>query len=299
MLEVRRLRLLRELKLRGTLADVALALHQSPSSVSQQLSLLEKEVGVALLRKAGRRVQLTPQAEILVEHASLVLDQLERAESEVNASLEVVTGHIRLAIFQSAAFALLPSTLTTLSEAHPLLRVSMSQQEPGAALSEARARDFDLVVAEQYPHHAAPWLVELDRADLLTDAIRLAVPPGGPLGRIGTISQARDAPWVMEPDGVASRHWAEQACRQAGFEPDVRFETADLQAHIRLVESGAAVALLPDLLWEGRRPTVALRDLNGDPRRTVFTATRHTAARSPAVVAVRRALVSAADFASP
>ncbi len=76
MLDLRRLRLLRELYVRGTLAEVAAALHQSPSSVSQQLRLLEREVGVELLRKAGRRVQLTPQAEILVEHTAAVLERL-------------------------------------------------------------------------------------------------------------------------------------------------------------------------------------------------------------------------------
>ena len=67
----------------------------------------------------------------------------------------------------------------------------------------------------------------------------------------------------MEPRGAASRHWAEQACRSAGFEPDVRFETADLQAQIRLIESGNAVALMPDLVWTGRGTTAQLLDLPG------------------------------------
>ena len=294
MLDVRRLRLLRELDLRGTLAEVAVALHQSPSSVSQQLSLLEKEVGVELLRKVGRRVQLTPQAKILVEHTAAILERMERAETDLSASMQVATGHVRLAVFQSAALALLPATLRSLSVDHPQLRVSMSQQEPGAALYETWARDFDLVIAEQYPDHSAPWFPELDRVDLTTDAIRLAVPPeGAKLSGIRSIGEARGAPWVMEPAGVASRHWAEQACRQAGFEPDVRFETADLQAQIQLVESGIAVALLPDLLWTGRTPTVQLRDLAGAPRRTVFTSVRQASAHSPAVVAVRAALTDA------
>ncbi|MER6941210.1 LysR family transcriptional regulator, partial [Nocardioides sp. NPDC000441] len=79
MLDVRRLRLLAELAARGTLAEVAEALHQSPSSVSQQLGQLEREVGVPLLRKAGRRVQLTAAAEVLVEHTTEILARLEAA----------------------------------------------------------------------------------------------------------------------------------------------------------------------------------------------------------------------------
>ena len=112
MLEVRRLRLLRELELRGTLAEVAVALNQSPSSVSQQLTQLEKEVGVPLLRKSGRRVVLTPQAEILVAHTTAILERLELAESEVNASLLQATGPVRVAMFQTAALALMPETLS-------------------------------------------------------------------------------------------------------------------------------------------------------------------------------------------
>ncbi|MFF3601969.1 LysR family transcriptional regulator, partial [Kitasatospora indigofera] len=115
MLDVRRLRLLREVKLRGTLAAVADALAYSPSSVSQQLTLLEKEVGVPLLEKSGRRVLLTPQAELLVARAAEVLDTLERAEGELAASLTTVSGTVRLAVFQSAAHAVIPQALTILA----------------------------------------------------------------------------------------------------------------------------------------------------------------------------------------
>jgi len=293
MLDIRRLRLLRELYVRGTLAEVAAALHQSPSSVSQQLGLLEKEVGVELLRKAGRRVQLTPQAEILVEHTAAVLERLEQAESDLAASLVEATGTVRIAVFQSAALALMPETLTRLAREHPRLRVTMIQREPESALHETWARDFDLVIAEQYPGHGAPWHPKLDRVDLTTDVIRLAVPPAAlPWGDVREIDDAAPAPWVMEPTGAASRHFAEQLCRLAGFEPDVRFETADLQAQIRLVESGNAVALLPGLLWMGRKPTVRLRRLKGDPLRTIFTSTRRASASQPSVLACRAALTA-------
>ena len=98
----------------------------------------------------------------------------------------------------------------------------------------------------------------------------------------------------MEPRGAASRHWAEQACRSAGFEPDVRFETADLQAQIRLIESGNAVALMPDLVWTGRGTTAQLLDLPGKPRRTVFTSVRRSSAQRPAILAAREVLAATA-----
>ncbi|WP_309619396.1 LysR substrate-binding domain-containing protein, partial [Salinibacterium sp.] len=111
-----------------------------------------------------------------------------------------------------------------------------------------------------------------------------------------SLTQARDSAWVMEPRGTASRHWAEQLCRQAGFEPDVRFETADLQAQIRLIESGHAVAVLPDLVWAGRAPGIRLLELHGEPRRTIFTAARHASASRPAVKASRDVLARAVEF---
>jgi DNA-binding transcriptional LysR family regulator len=296
MLEIRRLRILRELQIRGTLAEVALALNLSPSSVSQQLSLLEKEVGVELLRKVGRRVQLTPQAEILVEHTAALLERMEAAEAELSASLVVATGVVRIAVFQTAALALMPAALTILAEEHPLLRIEMTQREPETALYETWARDFDLVIAEQYPGHAAPRHPELDRVNLTTDAIRLAV--SRERTDVKAIADAADLPWVMEPRGAASRHWAEQACRLAGFEPDVRFETADLQAQIRLVESGNAVALMPDLVWVDRPTGATLLDLAELPHRTIFTSVRRATARRPSIVACRQVLSRVAESAA-
>src|SRR5690554_4526150 len=210
MLELRRLRLLRELKLRGTLASVASALSYSPSAVSQQLAILEKEAGVKLLVPTGRRLQLTPQAEILVEHTTRLLEQLELMEAEMNSSLDAVGGTVRMAVFQSAALGIVPQALTSLSAKYPTLRVEVTQREPESALASVWAREFDLVIAEQYPGHSAHRPPDLDREVLCFDRLRLGTPPGS---SIRSIEQAATIPWVMEPQGTASRHWSEQACR--------------------------------------------------------------------------------------
>jgi DNA-binding transcriptional LysR family regulator len=126
MFDLHRLRLLRELKHRGTLAAVAAALSYSPSSISQQLSQLESEVGVRLLEPVGRRVRLTPRAEILIAHTEAVLERLEQAEADIAASLTDLTGTLRIASFQTAALALVPTALTLLREAHPNLRIHVT-----------------------------------------------------------------------------------------------------------------------------------------------------------------------------
>lgn len=289
MFDLKRLRLLRELSLRGTIAAVADALSYSPSSISQQLSQLETEVGVPLLVKAGRRVRLTPEAELLVGHTNALLERMEILEADLAGTGPAVAGTVRLAVFQSAALAIVPEALTLLAADFPHLRLEVTQREPESALKSVWTREFDLVIAEQYPGHAAPRYPELDREPLCADPIRLGVASPS----VTRIEDARHLPWVMEPRGTASRHWAEQSCRMAGFEPDVRFETADLQAHIRLVESGHAVALLPDLVWSGEPARVRLVELAGSPRRTVFTSAR-ISGRSSAAITTCRALLGAA-----
>ena len=291
MYDVRRLRLLKELADRGTLAEVAAALNFSPSSVSQQLALLEREVGVPLLVPSGRRVLLTPEAHTLAHRAGEVLALLERAEADIAARTVTVSGTVRLAIFQSAAIALLPQTLTLMATEHPEVRVEVVQHEPEAALRRTATRDFDLVVAEQYPGHATAWHEGLDRRPLVRDPLRVLVPTES---RIGSLADAAGSAWVLEPKGSASRHWAEQQCRLAGFEPDVRYESADLEIHMRLVASGNAVAMLPDLVWSGRPAPGRAITPDGGPERSVFTAARISGATRPAVVALRSALEAAA-----
>lgn len=294
MLDPRRLRLLRELRRRGTVHAVARALSYAPSTVSQQLAQLEREANATLFERVGRRLQLTPAGELLAERSSVVLDELERLEQSLAEATGSPSGTVRLAVFQSAALGIVPRALTLLAEQYPAVRVEITQREPESALDEVWARDFDLVIAEEYPAHAAPRRTDLDRVPLLNDALRLGVPPT--TTRIRSLADAASAAWVMEPRGTASRHFAEQQCRLAGFEPDVRFETADLQAHIRLVEAGHAVALLPDLVWGGEPPRIPLLTLDGDPQRTVFTSARVPAAVRPAIVAVRAVLTQAVAF---
>ncbi|MGW2051062.1 LysR substrate-binding domain-containing protein [Streptomyces sp. NPDC001858] len=303
MFDLHRLRLLRELKHRGTLAAVAAALSYAPSSVSQQLSQLEAEVGVPLLEPIGRRVRLTEQAEILVAHTEAILERLERAEADIAASLADLTGTLRIASFQTAALALVPTALGLLRDLHPALRVHVTQLEPEQALPALQARDFDLVLAEEYPGNPHPRPAELEQEDLLDDPLHLALPAtadspdsDGPTAALRSLA---DRPWAMEPEGTFARHWAMTLCRNAGFEPDVRFETTDLLLHLRLVEQGHAAAFLPDLVWSGKQPTVPLRRLpRGQRARRVFTVVRRGRSRHPAVLACRNALSRAVPLSS-
>src|SRR6266508_272676 len=106
MLDLKRLRLLHELHARGTIAAVAEALRFTPSAVSQQLAVLERETGVTLLERAGRGVRLTDPALVLVEHAGALLERAALAEADLAAANGTVVGRARIAGLQSAALRL-------------------------------------------------------------------------------------------------------------------------------------------------------------------------------------------------
>src|ERR671927_1381055 len=114
MLDLRRLRLLRELNARGTIAAVADALQFTPSAVSQQLAALEREAGVPLLEKAGRGVRLTDPALVLVEHADALLERAALAEADLAAAAGTVAGRVRIASFQSVAINLAAPAMAAL-----------------------------------------------------------------------------------------------------------------------------------------------------------------------------------------
>jgi DNA-binding transcriptional LysR family regulator len=290
VLDLHRLRLLRELRRRGTVTAVAQAFSYSPSAISQQLATLERETGTRLIEPAGRRVRLTPQGELLVQHAELLLEQVERAEAALARSADDIAGTLRVASFQTAVMALLPGALTRLGERHPRLRVEVTELEPEVALPAMVTGEFDLVIAEEYPGQPLPRLKEADRTDLLTDELVLVTPTSWGARRLADVT---DRPFVVEPATTAAGQWALAACRTAGFEPDVRYSSTDLGIHLRLVSEGLAVALLPELAGPRKADAVTVQRLNNRPARTIFTAVRRGSTERPAVLAFCAAVMQA------
>src|SRR3954447_2885609 len=295
MLDLRRLRLLRELAARGTIGAVASSLSYSPSAVSQQLAQLEREAGVPLLERVGRNVRLTAAAQALVTHADALFARMEEAEAELEATAELLTGTLRVAAIQSAGLYLLAPSLRRLSAEHPALRVEMTDAEPEASLPALALGSLDLVLADQYPFVPMPPDERLEIEPLLEERFHLMLPAEHPLvasGEAVPLRALKDEPWAI---GKPDSHYAElvvRACRGiGGFEPDVRHRSNDLLMLLTLVANGQAVTLLPDLVRPDREPSAVAREIAEEPlTRTVFGAIRRGSARRPALTALLAAL---------
>ena len=305
MLDVYRLRLLRELDRRGTLAAVARALSYSPSAISQQLSQLEAETGVTLLEPVGRGVRLTPLARLLVTRTEVILERLEEAEAELRAAATEVRGTLRVASFQSVLFALIPSVLTQLAERHPGLRLEITHEQAIPAFDGLLAHEFDLVLGEEYPGVAFPPVTGARTQLLARDELFLVLPSHGPhavevaVDRPFRLADLARVPWVLDPPETAPGAWARNACREAGFEPDVRYAGSDLLFEILLAERGHAASVIPGMLLSAvPRPNARIQRIPGRPHRRLTTGVRAGAAGQPAIRALREALRQAVREAS-
>src|SRR3954454_19436950 len=139
MIDLHRLRLLREVHVRGTLHAAAGALGYSPSAVSQQLTVLEREVGASLLERVGRRLRLTDAGQVLVRHADLLLEGVEAAEAEGAAvAARRLTVTVRVAAFQSAFLRIVAPAIRALAEMHPGIRVEATEAEVELAVPALR-----------------------------------------------------------------------------------------------------------------------------------------------------------------
>ncbi len=300
MLDLHRLRLLREVHVRGTLHAAAGALGYTPSAVSQQLATLEREAGARLLERVGRKVRLTDAGQVLVRHADLLLDGVEAAEAEVAAvAAGRLAGVVRVASFQSAFLRIVAPTIRTLADEHPDIRVEAAEAEVEDAVPALRLHQLDVLVGDEYEAQPRALHPEFHRETLLRESINIVLPADHPLasGRRVTLADLSDLPWAACQPGTGHYAMHLRACRQiGGFEPDLRYASDDLLILLELVRTTGAGALLPDLVVDFDAPGVVVRPFRtGGVGREVFLLTRTS--RTPTVEAVTEALRAAASVA--
>jgi DNA-binding transcriptional LysR family regulator len=293
VLDVRRLRVLRELAARGTIAAAAEALYLTPPAVSQQLAKLERETGVELLRKEGRSVRLTEAARLLVAHSEVILAQIEAAEAELAAAHGAYGGELRVAAFPTAIHALLPRVIDDLANRPPGSVIRVIEREPEDALSMVRVGDADLAIAHEYDRVPRRVLDGVERVALIEEPMFLALAEHHPRadGPVRLRDLADETTWIVPPPpGVTCREQVLRTCAAAGFEPIVGSETYSYEATLALVAAGA-IALVPQMALSLAPAGVRfLTPVDVSATRSIFAGVRHGSSRRPDIAAAVLAL---------
>ncbi|MFJ7043679.1 LysR family transcriptional regulator [Streptomyces sp. JV178] len=310
MLDVRRLHLLRELDRRGTIAAVAEALTFTASAVSQQLSVLEREAGVPLLERSGRRVVLTPAGRTLVTHADAVLERLELAVSELAGAREGIGGPLRIGTFPSGGPAIVPATLAELAQRHPALEPMVQEIDSTRVSDRLRAGELDVALVHDYDFVPASPDTTVDQVPLLEEPMYLATgaatesdPAKGTAARGGTLAELlgpwATAPWITARDGTTGHAMAVRACQAAGFQPRIRHQVNDFRTVLALAAIGQGAGFVPEMATERTPEGVFLTRLPLFRRSKVaFRAGGGTHPAIAAFVAAARKAVGATSLTS-
>jgi DNA-binding transcriptional LysR family regulator len=297
MVDLRRVRALREVADRGTIAAAADALHLTSSAVSQQLAALEREVGVALVEPAGRTVRLTPAAHVLLEHAGPLFAQLERLRSELDAHASGDAGEVRVAAFPTAIASIVAPAVADLRERAPGVRLRVDEAESPESIDTLARGETEVVITMESAHVPRAGDARYHRRELIRDILDAVVPADHPLAgeeRIDLAALAAER-WVAPSVGWSCEHVFVTACQAAGFTPAVEHRTTDWAALQALVGAGLGVALVPRLAQPSPRAAVAVRPLAGDaPCRHLFALCRGGSEHGRAISAVLDAFEAAA-----
>jgi DNA-binding transcriptional LysR family regulator len=299
MLDPRRLAVLREFAAQGTIARAAEALAFTPSAVSQQLAQLQREAGVELFRKTGRRLELTDAGRTLVARADELLARVEEIEAELAARAGTVRGTVRVGAFQTAASALVIPAMALLAERHPEVRVELLETEAETSLPLVERGALDVAIAEEYEHAPRPHVASLHRHYLEPDEMVLALPRDHPAARTEgpvTLPSMEAAVWAAPRGDTAYGAMFARLCRSVGgFEPAIRHRVGEMQMLLDLVAEGDVAAIVPALGRPAREPRVAVRAIAEGPfTRALYVSTRASDRGRPATAATVDAISRAA-----
>jgi DNA-binding transcriptional LysR family regulator len=244
------------------------------------MPLVERTSKGPVLTVAGRR---------LVEHADAVFSRLHEAERELAEIAGLEGGRLRLATFPTAGATVVIGAVAAFRGRHPGVDVQLLEAEPDVSMPQLRAGEHDLALVFDFEGVPLAEDRDLEKHLLLEERMQLALPRGHRLAsrRAAKVADLAEETWVIGTCAATCRDNVKLACRRAGFEPRIGFESDDYQVHQSLVAAGLAVSLVPELLLTGRHPGLAVVDIEPDaPLRRVWAITRPEETRSPSAEAM-------------
>lgn len=264
MLDPRRLRVLAEVVRRGSFSAAADALSYTQSAVSQAVARLEAETGAELVIRDRRGVRPTAAGATLIDHADAILAQIEAAETDLAAVLQLRGGRLRMASFPSAGATLVPEAVAVFRRAYPDVALTLAEGEPEEVVPRLRGGEFDLALLFEFPGVGERLAAGLRNVPLLDDTMDVALPADHPLAgkRVLRLGDLRDENWVQTSASSPCARHVVRLCVAAGFEPRVSFESDDYETVQGLVAAGVGVALIPRLALTRVHERIVVRSLS-------------------------------------
>jgi DNA-binding transcriptional LysR family regulator len=289
MLNVTRLRLLHAVSRLGSLTAAATELNYSTSAVSQQISLLEREIGTTLLERHARGVRLTEAGRVLAGHAATIEAELRAADAALTAVNRGQAGRLRFSSFLTANAVLMPRAVAAFQASHPGVSLELAELDRDEGLAAVRDHDLDIALVYEFPAIPIVITATVEIIPLLVDPLHIILASDHPLANRNRLSlkDLAGQRWIQGVHHGSTINVLPQACRAAGFEPDILFRTPDQVTVRGLVAAGIGVALAPSLTLESLPSDVVARPLD-DPSlvRTVHAALPTAQHRLPAAEAM-------------
>ena len=295
MLDVRRLRVLREVAAHGSFSAAAESLAFTQPAVSRQIATLEAEAGARLVERSARGVRLTQAGEVLVGHADAILDRLTAAQSQLDALTSLEGGRLHLGAPPTANATLIPLAVRAFDEAYPEVHLRLDEAVTSELIDRVAAGELDLAIVANPERYELPGEIVIDH--LMDDPQHLALSRDHPLADAPEIrmEDLADEVWIEGRDSACAEP-LRLAAAAAGFEPKICFESAQWLGKQGLVAAGVGVTLIPTLALANARDDIVLRSLGPDaPRRTISIATLGCGYEAPAVEPMRAVLRKVAE----
>ncbi len=280
----------------GSLTAAAAELDYSPSALSQQIATLERRVGAPVLQRHARGVRPTDIGAMLISYADRIGALLGDAESELRDALRGTAGTVRIGSFPTASRAIIAPAAAAYSATHPHVDLVLRECEPAEGLHRVESGELHAAVIFHYPQLGPRHLEHIDIHELCEDALLLAIPVDHPLASLAVVDVAdlRTICWIHGHDWGPPTQLLQHICRQAGFNPDISYESDNYQVQQSLVAAGLGIALIPALAL-GPAPTgIVTRPIANQPLHRRISVATTTDPQKPAVSAFIDALTRTA-----
>jgi DNA-binding transcriptional LysR family regulator len=279
---------------RGSLSAAASALSYSTSSVSEQIGVLEREAGLQLIERGARGVRLTEAGALAVLRGREMLAGMTALRAELDELAGLRAGRLHLGAFPTAGVTLLPRAVAAFRARYPDVGLELTEADPDDALAGLAARDLDMALVYRFEQYEPAHDGRHESVELLTDELRVLLPSGHHLAdrrRVDLSDLALD-PWVQGVRNGSTLNVLPAACRAAGFEPGVRFQTDDMMALQGFVAAGLGVAVISQLALPLTRDDLIVRPLRPALRRSVSAALPRAGSQPPAASAMLEVLAA-------